>query len=216
MALPLTEDFEGGSHAQELDAYDSAWVQLGSALDIQNWNSELAVGRDTAGDPEDYGKHYWSTDTPNNDQYAEQIISLQSSFSSTSDSFTGVGVRADTGDNDGYYFGVRSNYRAIFLVENSGEFSVLGSATGNQSDGTRLSIEANGTDLKPYIDGASDTGLGDQTDSTHASGRIAIYMNFVTGIHPLDEVRGGNGSPPGGATTAVKDMVSRGVIAFSR
>ena len=166
MALPVTKDFTG-SDGTALTTYDSNFANNSGALVI-NTNG---VCPNSSGN--EIGVR-WGGDSFNADQYSQIVLVARTGDDNR---FIGPGVRhaaAGTATYYFYYVSVNQRWKGKLVA---GAFTQIGSTGGATATNDVLRIEAEGTTLRTYRNGALDTGVGgggSHTDSSIASGAAGI------------------------------------------
>lgn len=177
MALPAIDLFTGTDWT-ELSLYSANWTNNTGSAQIRN-NSVLgAISTD-------YWAYHWNADVFNDNQYSQVVLNASVAWS-----YSGVSVRNDVS--------AATYYR--FVADSAGtilEKSILGVLTqlGNTGAAIVVSdiirIEAEGTTIRPIINGTIQNPPGAITDSSISSGSAGI-AGYSDGETYIDTWEGGN------------------------
>jgi hypothetical protein len=191
MALPATDDFSVNNFAVN-------WTAVVGSFDTNSGQGRSLSANENV--------TRWTADSFNADHYAQAKLQTQS--------YPGVCVRlsgASLGALDGYAAVrrvVEGNVR-IYRFDN-GVASQVGGDYGAVSDSTVVKLQATGTTLELFYDGASQ---GTETDSAYSSGAAGLYGFDGSGFDDFqaDNVSAGSTpSPAAGALTLTGQAASLG------
>lgn len=176
MTLPATDTFTG-SNGTQLSTYSASWTTVKADFDIQS--NQLAP--DVAATEGGAG---WNADTFNNDQYAQATLVASPSAD------IGVAVRVNVATPNDDYYGFYADVTNAFLFKViNGTWTQIGTNITRPANGSVLRLEAQGTTLTCYDDGAS---VRAATDSALTSGAAGVAGFGDDASTLLDTWEGGN------------------------
>lgn len=194
MPLPATDGFTGTDNTT-LPTYSSNWS---NGLQTCKIKSNGATG-DGAG----FCIVYWNADAFNNDQYAQVVIKAGNNAE-----YNGGAVRCSAGGGNGYAYITDVNINSGLWKVVNGSGTQLGSSSSGGGVNDVYRTEAEGTTIRPIRNGALDTGIGAQTDSSLASGSGGLMSYNDAATAYCDDWEAGNlGGAP--ASLVVRRHVQR-------
>jgi hypothetical protein len=168
----------------------------GNWTTVTDRNGLKATGTICAGSTAGVGNaSYWNADAFNDNQYSLAEIKGGGTYQGTI-------IRVSAVANTFYFLDVVSDSAISLYKCINGSYSQIGSqAAANCTAGHIVKIDANGTTITCYVDGASKIS---ETDSAIASGSagLEVYDNYL--IYGFDNWEGGNVAT-GGRTTKNTD-----------
>lgn len=183
MALPATDNFNGGTQGEQLTTYSASWTLCNGDWDIQPAAADVLA-------PDDPGFNLagWNADSFDDDQYAEATVDALAS-----DIWIGLAVRCDvsTPEDDGYCWNSSTAYSWLGKLIDGVE-TQLGNDGGAWGAAEVCRLEASGTTLTPMIDGSEEDPPGAQTDASLASGAAGVSGYGDSSLAQIDDWEGGN------------------------
>lgn len=197
MTLPATDDFTDANGTQIASHGD--WTVNDGDFDI--YSNALA--------PDGSGPcvAYWNADTFDADQYSQATVKALDD-----DVYIGVAVRIHASAVT--YYGLVSEAGSKELYKRIwGSYTAIATSGSPYEVDDVIRLEVNATTLTPMVNGATDTDLGVQSDSSISSGSAGVAgYDDGTGSR-IDDWQGGNLSEEGGGGSGGSGSATAGTLA---